>query len=68
VARATRISPVIELEDRSDGAERYIVRGVPCGFQVAKFGDYNDAALFVFAATKLADTIIALRAALDKKD
>jgi len=53
LSRTTSISPTIEREDRRDGGERYIVKGVPCGFPVATFGDANDAALFVFAATEL---------------
>jgi hypothetical protein len=47
---ATRVSLQIEREERDDGEERYVVKGVPCGFPVAKFGDWNDANLFVQAA------------------
>jgi hypothetical protein len=51
--RATRIHPGMEREDRGDGEERYIVFGRPCGLPVAKFGDGNDALLFISAREDL---------------
>ena len=53
IDRATAIRDGWILEIRDDGEERYIVTGDPCGFPVAKFGDHNDAALFLFARLHL---------------
>lgn len=47
LARATPVHLGWHREDRGDGEERYVISGKPCGFPITKFGDANDAKLFL---------------------
>jgi hypothetical protein len=46
LAKATPTTGVVRPQVDAHGEERYRLIGVPCGFVVASFGDFNDAVFF----------------------